>query len=301
MYSTEHLFYSKQKNLKIVVNSVVLINEKRNHPNSIKDFSQIDLSTISRLRLPDYSSTNDELKFGSESTIKISKYVYLDIVSMDVNAFNDLSNLKSLHLRFGNPIKEIDLKQMTNLNEICLEYQIVFASDQEYLKSKLPKTLEKLSIIGFCLQLKSLKYLANLKFLELCKLEDLVISDSSHFNFFKHLAHLKIDDCSFSIKNSYGLDKKTIRFDLENLEELILCKIGHFDGRFHFNNLPKLKMLHVNSIKLTQIYLTSLKSLINLKDLKMRRNKDTGQIIHKYNCCSRLNDYSKILLEGISF
>jgi hypothetical protein len=205
---------------------------------------------------------------------------------MNVNAFNDLPNLQSLHLRFAQPIKEIDLKHVCSLTELCLENQTVFACDQEYLKTKLPNTLEKLSIIGMSLQLKSLKSLANLKFLELCELEELVISDSSHFNYFKHLTHLKIDACSFSLKKSFGVDKRTIRLDLANLEELVLSEVRHFDfdgGKFYLDNLPKLKTLHATNT-FEQIDLASLKrSLLNLRDLAMRRNKDTGRMIHKYN------------------
>ena len=271
----------------MIVNSVCLINEKQNHSNNIKDFSRIDLSKIDRLRLPDYSSssttTNDiEWKFGSASTIKILKFIYLDIVSMNANAFNDLPNLQSLHLRFGKPIKEIDLKHVSSLTELCLENQTVFAFYQENLKSKLPSHLEKLSIIGMRLQLKSLKSLENLKHLELCELEDLVIGDSSHFNYFKNLTHLKIDTCSFSLKKSFGMDKKTIRLDLANLEELVLSEVRHFDGKFYFGDLPKLKTLHATNT-FEQIDLASLRSLLNLRDLEMRPNEDTGRMIHKYN------------------
>jgi Leucine-rich repeat (LRR) protein len=272
----------------MIVRSVCLINDKQNHSNNIKDFSRIDLSTIDRLRLPDYassSSTKDiEWKFGSASTIKIRKFIYLDIVSMNVNAFNDLPNLQSLHLRFGKPIKEIDLKHVSSLTELCLENQIVFAFYQEYLKTKLPSHLEKLSIIGMRLQLNSLKTLENLKHLELCELEDLVIGDSSHFNYFKHLTHLKIDACSFSIKKSFGTDKRTIRFDLANLEELVLSEVRHFEGKFYFGDLPKLKTLHATNT-FEQIDLASLRRslFLNLRDLAMRRNEDTGRMIHKYN------------------
>ena len=244
------------------------------------------MTSIEHLRLPDYASTNEKVEewtFGSSSTIKSLKYIYLDIESMDKNVFNDLPNLKSLHLRFTEKIPLFDFRHMSNLKEICLEYQTVFTLDyQGYLRSKLPKTIEKLSIIGFMLQLKLLKPLwENLKFLELCNLQDLVISESSHFNSFKHLTHLKIDDCSFSIRKSYGVDMKMIRFDLENLEELILYEIGHFDGKFHFGNLPKLKMLHANSFD--HIDFNSIKSLVNLEDLEMRCFEDTGRRVNKHN------------------
>ena len=122
-----------------------LVNEKKRHDNSsINDLSQVNLSQIDKLLLPDkrliYRELEDEL-------LEPNDKIFLNMVSIDKDAFVDLSNLKSLNLRL---VKNsgIDLEHMINLREVCLESRSVIDT------LKLPARLEKLTTISFPIRLE---------------------------------------------------------------------------------------------------------------------------------------------------
>ena len=74
---------------KVAVKIFCLISEKKNYAGDIKDFSQLDLSKIEKLTLPWVSCKIDK------------EQDFLDIGSIDKNAFDELKNLTSLSTYFS--------------------------------------------------------------------------------------------------------------------------------------------------------------------------------------------------------
>jgi hypothetical protein len=199
--------------------------------------------------------------------------IFLNMVSIDKNAFVDLPNLKSLHLRLDG-ILDIDLEHMINLKELCLEAIDIL---------KLPARLEKLSIIRSTIRLESLMNLTNLISLELEHIGDLVITNSKPFAFLRKLKQLSI---KYSTLLFQGNDFRTnkIEFGSEEIEDLTLYNNTYrfdqssryksdIEPMIYFENLPNLKKLnlfisYLNSGKRSSIDLDSFRKLVNLECLE---------------------------------
>ena len=175
-----------------MVRSFVILKEKKNYRGeAIKDFSQIDTT---KLKIPPETPTNnrgiDKSKFGSASNHNIEEvYLYPECIESD--AFDDLPNLMSLHLRLVQ-VDRFDMRfnHLTNLKELCLEFDGCHPRGTNYF-SYLPTSLEKLSIIGHDIELNSLSYLSEkLTFLELSSISNIYIDNSTPFDFFKNLKTL---------------------------------------------------------------------------------------------------------------
>jgi len=150
-------FVSKQVGVKIFC----LISEKKKHAGDIKDFSQLDLSKFGKLTLPWVSSQSDE------------EQDFLEIGSIDKNAFVELTNLTCLHLNIQLKLTydTLDFKHLINLKELYLEseffQELDFPRPPNYLDWSPPPKLEKLTIAKFNIRLNTLTHLKNLNFLRL--------------------------------------------------------------------------------------------------------------------------------------
>jgi hypothetical protein len=240
------------------------------------------LSQIDKLIFPGKRLIYGELE---DEILEPYDKIYLNMVSIDKNAFVDLPNLKSLHLRSVN-ISDIDLEHMINLRELRLE--IYTAIDTLIL----PANLEKFSIIELPIRLDSLMILTNLISLELDSIEDLVITNSKPFSSLKSLKQLSIKYSSLLFKVSvYTMNK--IEFGSEKIEDLTLYENTYtFDHGYgartktdmsmiYFENLPYLKKLNV-SISLVNpgknglIDIVSFRALANLECLEFRFRSQEG-------------------------
>ena len=143
--------------------------------------------------------------------------IYLNPDCIDYNAFDDFSNLMSLHLRLDQikPLK-IRLNHLTNLKELCLDYKNPAHSHPRETKyfSYLPTSLEKLSIIGFNVDLFELSYLSeNLNFLEL-NLNTIYIDNQTPFDCFKNLISLKVNTTKIYFETDKPFEFEQIHFNL---------------------------------------------------------------------------------------
>ena len=236
----------------------------KNYGDNIKDFSQIDFTTIGTFKCPHGQHDSDiEFEDNIDPTYSL---LYLDIDSIDKNAFIDLTNLTNLNLTPAKPLS-IDLRNLSNLKEISIK---VSSTDKSVGLNDLylPSNLEKLNLFNFNFKLESLIPLKQLKFLYCFAISEFEVNDLKHFNCFKNLKVLSIKYCLFKFGKDYVEKKlkKEIRFDLENLEEM---EIRFRDGfKVFFDNLPKVKRLHMD-IDTNKIDLASIKTLSTLEDLSI--------------------------------
>ena len=200
---------------------------------------------------------------------ELSTNRYLDINSLDKNAFEEFSNLKALKLKFNNLIK-IDLERLINLKELFLEKKGQVTRSDECLNIFLPKGLEKLKIIRFGLSLFDLFHIRNLNHLELIFPDRISISanNTKPYNDFKNLKNLKLYFKNCGINDS---EIKEIQFGPETLEILdFYCE--DLETRFlaSFSNLVSLRKLKLDS---PCIDLVSFKNLSSLEDLDINLSK----------------------------
>jgi len=161
-----------------------LISDKQKHADDIKDFSQLDLSKFEKLILPWVSCKSYE------------EPDFLEICSIDKNAFVELTNLTCLHLNIQLKLAydTLDFKHLINLKELCVKSTHVIENElnhtPNYLDLSPPPNLEKLTIVNFDIKLNTLTHLNNLNFLHLDQVKSLGISDSNAFLDFANLKHL---------------------------------------------------------------------------------------------------------------
>jgi hypothetical protein len=263
----------------VAVNSVCLVNEKKKHMGGIKDFSQIDLSNINWLRIP--SHIKRPLSYPSIGVGPLPDFI--DISSIDQNAFADLTNLNSLHIGLCQCI-EIDLKHFSHLKEFGIERKRnqvnglgyiendLEARNTGLLKVSLPSKLESLSILGFNVELNSLTHLSHLSFLELWSIYEIIIRDSESFNFFKKLKNLHIENCSFSLNVNDDKDKDKLNFCLKYLDNFVLNirQINSKNLKISFENLSGLRKFSINMKFFAQIDSISVKKLsLQLEELEL--------------------------------
>jgi hypothetical protein len=230
--------------------------------------------------------------------------IFLNMASIDKDAFVDLPNLKSLHLRL---VKNsgIDLEHMINLRELCLESHPVI--DTLMYKQMLPANLEKLSIIGFPIQLESLMNLSNLISLELESVCNPIFANSKPFALLKNLKQLSIKKCYLLFQ---GSDFKTnkIEFGSEEIEDLtlynntyrfdhVLSFINDTEPMIYFENLPNLKKLnlfisYLNTDKKSSINVDSFRKLVNLEFLEF--SVKSSSIDSQEGMRGLLNNFTKL-------
>ena len=326
-----------------------MFNEKRKHPGNIIDLSNFDFGKVERLKVPEFRHeklfvknevSNQEEEKEEEILAKLDtkfgfhsgSYFYKDFLQVSSKPISDdafvdvATNLKSLHLRFAveseakkNFQFKFNFRDLINLKELCIERHVEENSDVEtvlrnpkYLVcNDLPINLEKLSLIGFNVDLNSLSHLTNLKHLELYKCEDLILSASTPFHCFKHLTHLTVSFSYVSLNGS-RLEKEKIQMGSENLESLDLYV--HFrenaNPTLFFDKQQKLKSLNLTLNDLSEIDVSSFKSLLNLEELHVRSeisdNKTLKGLLDNFTklkhldfsgCVSELdNDFLKNLI-----
>jgi hypothetical protein len=255
-------FVSKQVRVKIFC----LISDKQKHADDIKDFSQLDLSKFEKLTLPWVSDEEPD---------------FLEIVSIDKNAFVELTNLTCLHLNIQPKLQphtndKFDFKHLIHLKELCLESNHDIEFDIEfdlympnYLDLSPPPNLEKLTIVYFAIKLNTLTHLKNLNFLHLDKVKYLGLSDSKAFLDFANLKHLDfgrttvVFDC---------INSSSLHMGPKSLEVLKMEHVGYYNGqqpKIFFENMPNLKQLDVDVVSLEKIDLVSFKELSSLEDLSL--------------------------------
>jgi hypothetical protein len=169
-------FVSKQVAIKIFC----LISEKKKHAGDIKDFSQLDLSKFEKLTLPWVQCHADVVRavFSNEAI-----HDFLEIGSIDKNAFVEFKNLTCLHLNIQPKLQPhtndtLDFKHLINLKELFLEKRTIhreffFHQPPIYLDWSPPPNLVKLTIVYFAIKLNTLTHLKKLNFLHLDKLQAL--------------------------------------------------------------------------------------------------------------------------------
>jgi hypothetical protein len=127
-------------------------------------------------------------------------HYFLEIGSIDKNAFDEFTNLTCLHLNIQPKLQPhsydiLDFKYLINLKELCLEstYDTEFDLNMtNYLDFSPPTNLEKLIIVYFAIRLNTLTHLKNLNSLHLNSVHDLGLSDSKAFLDFANLKHLDL-------------------------------------------------------------------------------------------------------------
>ncbi len=125
---------------------------------------------------------------------------FLEIGSIDKNAFDELTNLACLHLKLTqtklqpHTYDKLDFKHLKYLKELCFESKSKFEYElnhpPHYLDWSPPPNLEKLTIVYFDIKLNTLTHLKNLNFLHLDKVHTLGLSDPKAFLDFANLKHL---------------------------------------------------------------------------------------------------------------
>jgi Leucine-rich repeat (LRR) protein len=257
----------------------------------IKDFSQLDLSKIEELTLPWACKSNKEQD-------------YLEIGSIDKNAFVELTNLTFLHLNIQLKLTydTLDFKHLINLKELCLEstqnIEYEFDHPPNYLDWSPPPNLEKLTIVYFGVKLNTLTHLNNLNFLHLDKVETLGLSDSKALLDFANLKHLDFD-CT----NLYFdcIDSSSLHMGPKCLEVLNMGYIRWRYGQMPkivFDNMSNLKKLHVEVESLEKIDLVSLKKLSWLENLRIGVGKcDEQELI---GILANFSKLKKLFVQGLS-
>lgn len=270
-------------------------------------------------------------KFGFES-YTFEPEVFLDIDSVNKNAFLDLLKINSLHLSLAKFLR-IDFSSMVNmknLNEICLECKIDYDQDNEsnYIEGLFPECLEKLSIMNFNIELSSFKHLKNLEYLELIDIKDIVIRDPRPFDCFEKLTFLEITRSKVSKTCSeleiqmgpLGLKELKINVDTKKCFEHFrvlfdnLCNLISFDSLFNkcqfdsvhikpLRNLEELRIL-VKSLKQNELK-ELLYSLTKLRILEIAGIRIQGDIYLNLNNLEELaifdSDLSEFSLKSDTF
>jgi hypothetical protein len=258
------------------------------------------LSQIDKLLLPDKRLVYPEL-----NDIFVPPYdkILLNMVSIDNDAFSDLLNLKSLHLRFEKML-DINLEHMINLRELCLEIHSVI--DTQMYKQMLPANLEKLNIIGFPIRQESLMNLTNLISLELESIRDLLFTNSKPFACLRELKQLSIKYSTMLFKGG-NFETNKIEFGPEEIEDLTLYdntyKFDHglrsktaVEPTIYFGNFPNLRKLnlflsYLNSGKKSSIDIVSFRKLTNLECLEFRVK---SSIMSQEGMRGLLDDFTKL-------
>jgi Leucine-rich repeat (LRR) protein len=258
-------FFSKKFGVRIFC----LISEKKEHAGDIKDFSELDLSKIEKLTLP-WVACHDVISIVVTNE---KKQDFLEIDSIDKNAFVELTNLTCLHLKIRLKLTydKIDFKHFINLKELCLDGYFDRDYDlnhpQNYLDLSPPPNLEKLTIVYFAIKLNTLTHLKNLNFLHLDKVQALGVSDSKAFLGFANLKHLDFGDTNLVFD---CIDSSSLHMGPKSLEVLDMGRIRFSNGqqpKIFFENMPNLKQLQVVVKSLEIIDLVSLKKLSWLENL----------------------------------
>jgi Leucine-rich repeat (LRR) protein len=275
-----------------------LISDKQKHADDIKDFSQSDLSKFEKLTLPWVScKSNKEQDF-------------LEIGSIDKNAFVELKNLKCLHLNIQPKLQphtydKIDFKHLINLKELCLESKFEYELNHppHYLDWSPPPNLEKLTIIFFNIKLNTLTHLKNLNFLHLDKVKYLGLTDSKTFLDFANLKHLDLTPRFESTTLVFDcINSSSLHMGPKRLEVLNMGYIGVGNGqqpKIFFENMPNLEKLQVVVKSLEEIDLVSLKKLSWLEDLSLDvvACSDEGDLTGVLGNFSKLK---KLSVQGLS-
>jgi Leucine-rich repeat (LRR) protein len=278
-------FVSKQVAVKIFC----LISEKQKHAGDIKEFSQLELSKFEKLTLP--WVTCDE--YDDE------KSDFLEIGSIDKNAFVELTNLTCLHLNIQLKLTydTLDFKHLINLKELSVESEFGIEFDlymPNYLDLSPPPNLEKLMIVKFNIRLNTLTHLKNLNFLHLNSVQALGLSDSKAFLEFTSLKHLGLCDTRLFFE---FIDSSSLHMGPKSLEVLnmgyICCSNGQ-QPKIVFENMPNLKQFSVGVRSFENIDKMSLKKLSWLEDLSLyvKQCNDERELIGVLGNFSKLKKLS---------
>jgi Leucine-rich repeat (LRR) protein len=282
-------FVSKQVAVKIFC----LVSEKKKHAGDIKDFSQLDLSKFEKLTLP-WVACDD---YDNE------KIDFLDIGSIDKNAFVELTNLTCLLLNIRLKLQphtydKLDFKLLKNLKELCVEGTYVIQLDYNHMTNDLdlspPPNLEKFTIVNFNIKLNTLTHLKKLNFLRLDNIQALGLSDSKAFLDFANLKHLVLGSTRFVFDciNSSSVHMGPKSLEVLNME--VKCYINEQQAKIFFENLPNLKILNVIVKSLEQLDLVSFKKLSWLEDLGLfvQQYSDEQELIRILGNFSKLKKLS---------
>ncbi len=224
------------------------------------------------------------------------KQDFLDIGTIDKNAFVEFTNLTCLRLniRLKLTYDKLDFKHLINLKELYLvsyfDREFDLNDPPNYLDLSPPPNLEKLTIVYFAFKLNTLTHLKNLNFLHLNGVQALGLSDSKAFLGFANLKHLDLGstrlffDCNTS---------SSLHIGPESLEVLNMGYIGVGNGQqpnILFENMPNLKQLKVEVESLDKIDSVSLKKLSWLEDLSL----DAVKCSDKKELIGILGNFSKL-------
>jgi Leucine-rich repeat (LRR) protein len=256
---------------KVAVKIICLVSEKEKHAGDIKDFSQLDLSKFEKLTLPWVACDDNLMRF-------IFHYQYrkhfLEIGSIDKNAFVELTNLTCLHLYIQLTYDTLDFKHLIHLKELLLEKWTPYREfdlnhPPNFLDLSPPANLEKLIIVYFNIKLNTLTHLNNLNFLHLDKVKSLGISDWKAFLDFASLKHLDLGGTKlvFDCINSSSLHMGPKMLEVLNLGDI--CYSNGQQPKIFLENLTNLKKLTLMVESLDKNDLLSLKKLSSLEDLRL--------------------------------
>ncbi len=229
---------------------------------------------------------------------------FLEIGSMDKNAFLELTNLACLHLNIQLKLEydTLDFKHLINLKELSVESAHGIEFDlymPNYLDLSPPTNLEKLTIVKFNIRLNTLTHLKNLNFLHLNSVQALGLSDSKAFLEFTSLKHLSLGDTTVVFD---CIDSSSLHMGPKSLEVLnmryICCSNGQ-QPKIVFENMPNLKQLQVEVESLEKIDLVSSKKLSWLEDLSLyvKQSNDERELIGVLGNFSKLK---KLSFNGLS-
>jgi Leucine-rich repeat (LRR) protein len=280
---------------KVAVKIFCLISEKKKHAGDIKDFSQLDLSKFEELALPWVACESDENQ----------EIDFLEIGSIDKNAFVELTNLECLDLNIQLKLAndKLDFKHLINLKELCLEstHDMEFDLNHppNYLDLSPPPNLEQLTIVYFNIKLNTLTHLKNLNFLHLDEVQALGLSDSKAFLDFANIKHLDL----FSTNLFFDcINSSSLHMGPKSLEVLNMGYIGVGNGqqpKIFLENMPNLKQLQVVVNSLDNIDLVALKKLSWLEDLRL----DVAECNDEQELIGVLKNFSKLkklFVQGLS-
>jgi len=230
--------------------TICIINEKKHFiENDIKDFTNIDLESINCTKLPEYAKHDSKWimsNFGwDDGSDEERRRIYLDVKCIEKDAFEDLKNLECFHIcLIFKQIEKIDLKNMEQLRELCLETDID-EDDEDHEEclthsiDGLPKSLEKLCVISFNIEINSLFFLENLTTLELFNINKILIMDTAPFHGLKKLKKLSVAYSRIVFDKAF-VGKPMIQIGPESLKEIFLTVWDELDPIFYFENLPYL-------------------------------------------------------------
>ncbi len=201
------------------------------------------------------------------------KQDFLDIGSIDKNAFVEFTNLTCLRLNIQPKLQPhtLEFKHLINLKDLCFESKFE-SSDRNhppnYLDWSPPPNLEKLTIVYCDIQLNTLTHLKNLNFLHLDKVKYLGLSDSKAFLDFENLKHLDFGRTTlvFDCIDSSSLHMGPKSLEVLNMKHVSCSNGQHQQPKIFFENMPNLKQLDVRDLV---IDLVSLKKLSWLEDLRL--------------------------------